>query len=113
MDRYNERSIEKEKVDYMNKLLYFIIIVAFLDTFVQLPIITPYALGLGASHILVVAIVAVYSLASILGNVVGGDLIDRFGRKRMLLTVMITIAIVLFFYPYSVIGVQLFIFSLH
>ncbi|SRR5699024_9797177 len=112
MERYNERSIEKEKVDYMNKLLYFIIIVAFLDTFVQLPIITPYALGLGASHILAGAIVAVYSLTNMLGNVVGGHWIDRFGRKRMLLTGMVTVAIVLFFYPYAQTGEQLFIFRL-
>ena len=44
----------------MTRMLYFIIMVSFLDTFIQLPIITPYALQLGASNILAGGIVAIY-----------------------------------------------------
>src|SRR5690625_6220142 len=83
----------------LNKLLYFIIIVAFLDTFVQLPIITPFSLELGASYALTGAIVAVYSLTNMLGNIIGGHWIDQFGRKRILIYGMFSITFILLLYP--------------
>lgn len=93
----------------MTKLLYFIIAVSFLDTFIQLPIITPYALDLGATHLLTGAIVAIYSLSNMVGNIIGGHWIDRFGRKKMLLMGMVTVSIVLLCYPYAQTGGQLFL----
>src|SRR5690625_723427 len=48
----------------MSRLLYIVVIVAYLYTFIQLPIITPFSLQLGASYILAGAIVAVYSLTN-------------------------------------------------
>lgn len=93
----------------MTRILYFIIIVAFLDTFIQLPIITPYAQELGASLALSGGIVAVYSLTNMVGNVVGGHWIDRYGRKKMLLTGMLSVAVILLFYPYAQTGEQLFV----
>ncbi|MFD1929512.1 MFS transporter [Sporosarcina siberiensis] len=91
----------------MTNLLYFIIVVSFLDTFIQLPIITPFALSLGATHLLAGSIVAIYSLSNMIGNVVGGHLIDRFGRKKLLFTGMITVSITLLFYPIAQTGEQL------
>jgi len=88
--------------------MYIIIIVAFLDTFIQLPIITPYSLELGASYALAGAIVAVYSFTNMIGNVLGGHWIDRFGRKKMLFTGIVTVFIVLLFYPLAQNGMQLF-----
>lgn len=88
--------------------MYIIIIVAFLDTFIQLPIITPYSLELGASYALAGAIVAVYSFTNMIGNVLGGHWIDRFGRKKMLFTGIVTVFIVLLFYPLVQNGMQLF-----
>lgn len=93
----------------MTRILYIIIIVSFLDTFIQLPIITPYALELGASHMLAGAIVAVYSLTNMVGNIFGGHWIDRYGRKRMLFTGMLFAGIILLFYPLAQTGWQLFI----
>lgn len=93
----------------MTRMLYFIIVVAFLDTFIQLPIITPYAQELGASYALTGAIVAVYSLTNMVGNILGGHWIDRFGRKRMLLLGMILVSGILFLYPLAQTGWQLFI----
>lgn len=93
----------------MTRLLYFIIIVSFLDTFIQLPIITPYALELGSSHLLAGSIVAVYSLTNMVGNIFGGHWIDRYGRKRMLFTGMFFAAIILLFYPLAQNGWHLFI----
>lgn len=94
----------------MKRFLYIIIVVAFLDTFVQLPIITPYAISLGSSHVLTGAIVAIYSFSNMLGNIVGGHWIDQFGRKKMLLIGMIGVAVVLFFYPLAQSGEQLLLF---
>ena len=93
----------------MTKMLYIIIMVSFLDTFIQLPIITPYAMDLGASHLLTGSIVAVYSLTNMVGNIFGGHWIDRYGRKKMLFTGMLSVAIILLFYPIAQTGVQLFI----
>ena len=93
----------------MTKMLYIIIMVSFLDTFIQLPIITPYAMDLGASHLLTGSIVAVYSLTNMVGNIFGGHWIDRYGRKKMLFTGMLSVAIILLFYPIAQTGLQLFI----
>src|SRR5690625_3364969 len=90
-------------------MLYIIIMVSFLDTFIQLPIITPYAMDLGASHLLTGSIVAVYSLTNMVGNIFGGHWIDRYGRKKMLFTGMAAVAIILLFYPVAQTGAQLFI----
>lgn len=92
----------------MTVFLYFIVIVAFLDTFVQLPIITPYALNLGASFALTGAIVAVYSLTNMIGNIFGGHWIDRYGRKKMLYSGMIAVSAILLLYPLAQNGWQLF-----
>ena len=93
----------------MTRMLYFIIMVSFLDTFIQLPIITPYALQLGASNILAGGIVAIYSLTNMIGNIIGGHWIDRFGRKRMLFIGMLAASIILLLYPYAQTGEQLFV----
>ena len=96
----------------MTKMLYLIITISFLDTFIQLPIITPYALDLGASNVLAGGIVAIYSLTNMIGNIIGGHWIDRFGRKRMLITGMAAVAIILLFYPLAQTGEQLFLVRL-
>lgn len=92
----------------MARIMYIIIIVAFLDTFIQLPIITPYSLDLGASYTLTGAIVAVYSFTNMIGNILGGHWIDKFGRKKMLFTGMIFVCLILFLYPLAQNGMQLF-----
>jgi len=93
----------------MTRILYIIIIVSFLDTFIQLPIITPYAIDLGATHTLTGAIVAVYSFTNMIGNIFGGHWIDLYGRKKMLFTGMVAVSVILLFYPVVTSGWQLFI----
>ncbi|MFA9559617.1 MFS transporter [Evansella sp. AB-rgal1] len=80
--------------------LYTIIIVAFLDTFIQLPIISTYAHSLGASSFFTGIIIAIYSFSNMIGNAISGHWIDRYGRKRILLIGMIFVAIILLFYPF-------------
>src|SRR5690625_2403524 len=93
----------------LNRIVYFIVIVSFLDTFVQLPIITPFSISLGASHVLTGGVVAIYSLTNMVGNVIGGHWIDNFGRKKMLFYGMLGVAIMLCFYPFAQSGIHLFI----
>src|SRR5690625_1479840 len=101
-------NMKKKVRKTMTRILYFIIIVSFLDTFIQLPIITPYSLDLGASHLLTGSIVAIYSFTNMVGNIFGGHWIDRYGRKKMLFTGMFAVSIILIFYPLAQSGVQLF-----
>src|SRR5699024_11864992 len=61
-----------------------------------------------SSYALAGAIVAVYSFTNMIGNVLGGHWIDRFGRKKMLFTGIVTVFIVLLFYPLAQNGMQLF-----
>lgn len=96
----------------MTRMLYLIITISFLDTFIQLPIITPYAIELGASNVLAGGIVAIYSLTNMIGNIIGGHWIDRFGRKRMLLVGMIGVTFILLLYPLAQTGEQLFMVRL-
>ncbi|WP_017547801.1 MFS transporter [Salinicoccus carnicancri] len=72
----------------MHKFLYIIIVICFLDLFIQLPIITPFAISLGASEYTAGIIVAVYSLFNMAGNVFGGYFSDKIGRKNMLVSGM-------------------------
>lgn len=70
-------------------ILYLVIVICFLDLFIQLPIITPFALELGASEFMASIVVAMYSLFNMIGNVAGGYLSDKFGRRNTLLFGMI------------------------
>lgn len=78
--------------------IYAIIIIAFLDTFSQLPIIAPYAQSLGANSLLIGLIVGMYSLANMGGNIIAGVWIDQFGRKKILLIGMVFVSICLLGY---------------
>lgn len=64
--------------------IYFIIMISFIDTFSQLPIISPYAQGLGATPLLIGMVVGIYSFSNIIGNLFAGFWIDRDGAKRVL-----------------------------
>ncbi|WP_102336449.1 MFS transporter [Salimicrobium jeotgali] len=83
----------------MTKILYFIIIVTFMDTFVQLPIISPFAVELGAGEVMAGLIVGIYSFSNMFGNIIGGYGVDRLGRKRVLLFAMFFVFFLLLGYP--------------
>lgn len=83
----------------MTKILYFIIIVTFMDTFVQLPIISPFAVELGASELMAGLIVGIYSFSNMFGNILGGYGVDRIGRKKVLLFAMAFVFVLLLCYP--------------
>lgn len=82
----------------MHKFLYIIIVICFLDLFIQLPIITPFAMSLGASEYTAGIIVAVYSLFNMVGNIFGGYFSDKMGRKNMLVLGMILQVVIILTY---------------
>ncbi|WP_247747325.1 MFS transporter [Alkalihalobacillus sp. BA299] len=94
-------------------LVYIIIAVAFIDTFSQLPIISPFAVSVGASPLLVGIIIGMYSFSNMLGNILAGIWIDRIGSRRILSLGMLLVGVILFFYstvsnPYQLLTVRFF-----
>ncbi|WP_428416408.1 MFS transporter [Phocicoccus schoeneichii] len=82
----------------MRGLIYFIIVICFLDLFVQLPVVTPYAMSLGADEFTASIVVATYSVTNLLGNIIGGYFSDRVGRKKTLLIGMLLQVIIISVY---------------
>ncbi len=60
---------------------FFVIMVSFLDTMAQLPVLPQFVQSLGAGARLVGIVLAAYSIANMAGNISAGLVIDRFGRK--------------------------------
>ena len=60
---------------------FFVIMVSFLDTMAQLPVLPSFVRSLGAGARMVGVVLAAYSIANMAGNVGAGLVIDRFGRK--------------------------------
>ncbi|MRH44488.1 MFS transporter [Aquibacillus halophilus] len=51
---------------------------------IQVPVFTPYAASLGASSILIGIIFSVTSFTNLVGNLLAGPLVDRFGKKMFI-----------------------------
>jgi MFS transporter, DHA1 family, multidrug resistance protein len=66
-------------------VVYAIVFVAFVDVFAMLPTVAPYAASLGAGIVGVGVTVGAYSATNLVFNLVGGVLLDRRGRRRVLL----------------------------
>ena len=80
--------------------MYFLLVVAFIDMFSQLPVIAPFASSLGATPIVVGSVIAVYSFSNMLGNVLSGIWVDKFGSKRILASSLILAGVLVFLYTY-------------
>jgi len=78
----------------MKVFVFSAIFISFIDLFTQLPIMSPFAQSLGAGPLLMGIIVGMYSLSNMVGNVIGGGWVDRFGAKRVL-TVSLAVTAVL------------------
>lgn len=78
---------------------YAITFFAFVDTFAFLPTIGPHADALGASSLVVGAVVGAYSATNLLVNPVAGVFLDRVGRRRLLLLGLALAAAALACYP--------------
>ncbi|MEZ0479919.1 MFS transporter [Planococcus sp. SSTMD024] len=82
----------------MRFFIYLIIFFAFFDLFAQLPIISPFAVSLGAGPFLAGLAVGMYSLSNTFGNIISGIFSDRKGPFAILLTGLALTAAALFAY---------------
>ena len=64
--------------------IFAVVFFAFVDNFALLPVTGPYAEALGAGPIGIAVAVAAYSITNLVFDVIGGALVDRFGRRRTL-----------------------------
>jgi len=77
--------------------LYLFIFVAMFDLHAQYPILSPFAISLGAAPSFIGYIMGVYSLTHLPGNAIAGYGIDRFGSKIFIVLSLIVAGIILIF----------------
>jgi MFS family permease len=74
------------------------VLAAFVDLFAQFPVVAPYARDLGAGPALAGAVVAAYSLASLLGNLGAVAVLGRWGPRVPLVVGLLGSALALALY---------------
>ncbi len=89
------------KRDSMKYLIYFIVIAAFIDTFSQLPIMSPFAMTFNPSPAFAGMIVGMYSFSNMIGNILAGYWIDKSGAKRVLVSGLTLTGIILVLYTFA------------
>ncbi|ANU08896.1 multi-drug resistance efflux pump pmrA [Planococcus antarcticus DSM 14505] len=82
----------------MRLFIYVVIFFAFFDLFAQLPIMSTYAVSLGASPFIAGLAVGMYSLSNTFGNVISGIFSDRKGPFAILVIGLLSTSITLFTY---------------
>ena len=75
-----------------------VVLVAFLDLFMQLPVISTFAQSLDAAAAMGGAIVGMYSAANLVSNVGAGFLLDRLNRRYLMIVGMLLTAASLYAY---------------
>lgn len=95
----------------MRAFVYIIVFFSFFDLFSQLPIMSPFALSLGASSFMTGLAVGMYSFSNTIGNVISGFMTDRRGPFIILLVGLLASGVSLLFYsfasgPVSLLGIR-------
>ncbi|MCZ8517502.1 MFS transporter [Paenibacillus filicis] len=75
--------------------LYLFMFVAFFDLHAQYPILSPFAISLGAAPSFIGLILGVYSLTHLPGNLIAGFGVDKYGSKGFIVFSLIVAGIVL------------------
>ncbi|MCP3774696.1 MFS transporter [Paenibacillus sp. MZ04-78.2] len=75
--------------------LYLFMFVAIFDLHAQYPILTPFAVSLGATPSFIGLILGVYSITHLPGNLIAGYGVDRYGSKGFIVFSLIVAGIVL------------------
>lgn len=77
--------------------LYLFMFVAFFDLHAQYPILSPFALSLGAAPSFIGLIMGVYSITHLPGNLIAGYGVDKYGSKFFIVCSLIVAGIILLF----------------
>lgn len=80
--------------------LYFFIFIAFFDLHAQYPILTPFAISIGAAPSFIGLIMGMYSITHIPGNLLAGYGVDRIGSKYFIAFSLIIAGILLLLQSY-------------
>lgn len=78
--------------------IYFLLLVSFLDTMAQLPILVLYINYLQATAVMTGVILASYSLSNLIANIFNGYITDIYGRKIAIIIGMIIAGTAVIFY---------------
>lgn len=75
--------------------LYLFLFLAFFDLHAQYPILTPFAMSLGAGPAFIGWMMGMYSLTHLPGNLLAGVLVDRNGSRRYIVFSLVTAGAIL------------------
>lgn len=75
--------------------LYFFIFIAFFDLHAQYPVLTPFALSLGATPAFIGIIMGMYAITHLPGNILAGIGVDRYGSKQFIVYSLIIAGVIL------------------
>jgi len=75
--------------------LYLFLFVAFFDLHAQYPILTPFALSLGAAPSFIGLMMGLYSITHLPGNLIAGYSVDRYGSRLFIVCSLLLAGIVL------------------
>lgn len=82
--------------------LYLFMFIAMFDLHAQYPVLSPFALSLGAAPSFIGFIMGIYSLTHLPGNILAGYGVDRYGSKIFITLSLIGAGILLLFQAYVV-----------
>lgn len=77
--------------------LYLFLFVAFFDLHAQYPILTPFAISIGAAPSFIGLMMGMYSITHLPGNLIAGYGVDRFGSRLFIVFSLIAAGVVLLF----------------
>ncbi|WP_438347606.1 MFS transporter [Paenibacillus sp. FA6] len=75
--------------------LYLFLFLAFFDLHAQYPILTPFAVSLGATPVFIGWVVGIYALTHLPGNIIAGKVIDRHGSRPYIIFSLISAGAIL------------------
>ncbi|MWV44596.1 MFS transporter [Paenibacillus sp. HJL G12] len=91
--------------------LYMFLFLAFFDLHAQYPILTPFAVSLGAAPVFIGWMMGIYALTHLPGNLIAGTVIDKHGSRRYIVFSLVSAGIVLLLqsqvhYPWQLLALR-------
>jgi len=77
--------------------LYLFLFIAFFDLHAQYPILTPFAISLGAAPSFIGLMMGMYSITHLPGNLIAGFGVDRYGSRLFIVFSLMAAGIILLF----------------